>query len=94
MHLHTTGCNVGSVSNPQPHFQQGKMKIISWNCNGIKHNWNTIFSLLQTYEPEYLCIQNYRQHQFIMPKFVDIGLPKDEEIPDGEKVPPDARDRV
>lgn len=61
------------------------MKIISWNCNGIKHNWNTIRSLLQTHQPEFLCIQDYRQHNFDLPQTIDIGLPTDEEVPDGEK---------
>jgi hypothetical protein len=35
--------------------------------------------------PEIVCIQNYRAHNYDHPYTIDLGLPKDENIPDGEK---------
>jgi exonuclease III len=34
--------------------------------------------------PEIVCIQNYRAHNYDHPYTIDLGLPKDENIPDGE----------
>ena len=35
--------------------------------------------------PEIVCIQNYRAHNYDHPYTIDLGLPKDENIPDGEQ---------
>jgi exonuclease III len=61
------------------------MKIISWNVNGLKKNWDTLLQLMASELPEIVCIQNYRAHNYDHPYTIDLGLPKDENIPDGEK---------
>ena len=61
------------------------MKIISWNVNGLKKNWDTLLQLMASELPEIVCIQNYRAHNYDHPYIIDLGLPKDENIPDGEK---------
>jgi exonuclease III len=61
------------------------MKIISWNVNGLKKNWDTLLQLMASELPESVCIQNYRAHNYDHPYTIDLGLPKDENIPDGEK---------
>ena len=61
------------------------IKIISWNVNGLKKNWDTLLQLMASELPEIVCIQNYRAHNYDHPYTIDLGLPKDENIPDGEK---------
>jgi exonuclease III len=61
------------------------IKIISWNVNGLKKNWDTLLQLMTVELPELVCIQNYRSHNYDHPYTIDLGLPKDENIPDGEK---------
>jgi exonuclease III len=61
------------------------IKIISWNINGLKKNWDTLLQLMTVELPELVCIQNYRAHKYDHPYTIDLGLPKDENIPDGEK---------
>ena len=61
------------------------MKILSWNINGLKKNWDTLLQLMAVELPEIVCIQNYRAHNYDHPYLIDLGLPKDENIPDGEK---------
>ncbi len=60
------------------------MKILSWNINGLKKNWDTLLQLMTVELPEIVCIQNYRAHNYDHPYTIDLGLPKDENIPDGE----------
>jgi exodeoxyribonuclease-3 len=60
------------------------MKIISWNVNGLKKNWDTLLQLMASELPEIVCIQNYRAHNYDHPYTIDLGLPKDEKILDGE----------
>jgi exonuclease III len=61
------------------------IKILSWNINGLKKNWDTLLQLMASELPEIVCIQNYRAHNYDHPYTIDLGLPKDENIPDGEK---------
>jgi exonuclease III len=60
------------------------IKILSWNINGLKKNWDTLLQLMASELPEIVCIQNYRAHNYDHPYTIDLGLPKDENIPDGE----------
>jgi exonuclease III len=60
------------------------IKILSWNINGLKKNWDTLLQLMALELPEIVCIQNYRAHNYDHPYTIDLGLPKDENIPDGE----------
>ena len=48
-------------------------------------NWDTLLQLMASELPEIVCIQNYRAHNYDHPYTIDLGLPKDENIPDGEK---------
>jgi exonuclease III len=61
-----------------------KMKILSWNINGLKKNWDTLLQLMAVELPELVCIQNYRAHNYDHPYSIDLGLPKDEIITGGE----------
>jgi exonuclease III len=61
------------------------MKILSWNINGLKKNWDTVRQLMAVELPELVCIQNHRTHNYTHPYSIDLGLPRDETIPDGEK---------
>ena len=47
-------------------------------------NWDTLLQLMTVELPELVCIQNYRAHNYDHPYSIDLGLPKDENIPDGE----------
>ena len=61
------------------------IKILSWNINGLKKNWDTVRQLMAVELPELVCIQNHRTHNYTHPYSIDLGLPRDETIPDGEK---------
>ncbi len=60
------------------------IKILRRNLNGLKKNWDTLLQLMTVELPELVCIQNYRAHNYDHPYTIDLGLPKDENIPDGE----------
>jgi exodeoxyribonuclease III len=60
------------------------IKIMSWNVNGLKKNWDTLLGLLRTHEPELVFVQNYRAYNTTFPYTIDPGLPVDIEIPDGQ----------
>ncbi len=55
------------------------------NVNGLKKNRDTLLQLMALELPELECIQDYRAHSYDQPYTIDLGLPRDETIPDGEK---------